>query len=150
MAFRDRNVLAGVLPTGFYNVNYSVGRSARNFPDDVMLVQLLLKKVYDKDRGVLAPPGEMEVTGFCGPTTMSWIQHFQLQCKTQFQLSIATDGVVDRCRERVQSTISRTIYTILHLNAVVRKGDPGAYEELEDGPDCPLALGQQLLFNGPN
>ncbi len=150
MAYRDRTPLVPELPTGCYNVNRAVGQGAPNRRDDVMLVQLLLKKIYARNRGLGTPPGTMVVDGYCGPITLGWIQHFQRQAKAVKQINIATDGIVDRFLGGRHGTISGTVYTILHLNGVIRKDDPGAWEALEDDPDCPLALGQQLLFNGPS
>jgi peptidoglycan hydrolase-like protein with peptidoglycan-binding domain len=149
MAYRDRTPLQPELPTGCYNLNRAVGPGAPNRPDDVMLVQLLLKKVYARNRGLTVPPGRMVVDGFFGPITHAWIRQFQRQAKFDKDCNVALDGVVDRYKGNRVSSISKTVYTILHLNGVIRKDDPGTWEALEDDPDCPLALGQQLLFNGP-
>lgn len=115
----------------FYNVVHAVGKECPNMRDDVMLVQYLLKAFYDKGapaKGWQKPPGEMKVTGLCGPTTKSWIIHFQRDVYKEFPGAISLDTRVDRIRNKdLRGSITGTIYTLAWLNNGVAKYNPQAF-----------------------
>ena len=153
MAFKDSGIPdddGKVLQSGFFNVGKPVGRGAPNQRGDVMLVQLLLKKFYDKNKDVAAPGGKMVVDGVPGPTTQRWINTFQRQQNPKFPNGVALDGVVDRAKAPWIATISRTLYTILVLNFYLEQSDPQGLVKLPFDKECPSLLAGELLFNGPN
>jgi hypothetical protein len=120
-----------------YNVELSVGQRKSvvkdensttiygyyqpNRSDDVMLVQYLLKRVYQRAQaanlnGGSSHPDQLKVDGIWGPRTQAAIEQYQLEMARNGR-SIATDGVVDS--EKGSSTtasISQTGYTISWLN----------------------------------
>jgi hypothetical protein len=116
--------------------------------DDVMLVQYLLKRIYQKAHEYQPPLNprvssrfsiaEIKVDGFYGPRTQASINHFQLELRRQ-GYSIITDGCVDP--ERTDSgfaTISGEAYTITQLNAGFFEKYPPGF--LESDPECPPEL----------
>lgn len=123
-----------------------------NKPDDVMLVQYLLKRIYQRALEYQPPLNprissrfsiaELKVDGFYGPRTQASIHHFQLELRRQ-GYSIVTDGCVDP--ERTDSgfaTISNEAYTITQLNAGFFEKYPLGF--LESDPECPPALKYSL------
>ncbi len=107
-----------ILPV-FYNVVHAVGRQCPNLRDDVKLIQYLLLAFYDKGapaKGWKRPPGELTVTGFCGPTTMNWILDFQMNVR-KIKGKVAIDGRIDRVRNKnLIGSITGTYYTLAFLN----------------------------------
>lgn len=115
----------------FYNVVHAVGKQCPNVRDDVMLIQYLFKAFYDKaevKKGWKKPPGEMKVTGLCGPTTMSWIIHFQRDVYKEAPGQISLDNRIDRVRNKsLVGSLTGTIYTLAWLNAGVANHNPEAF-----------------------
>jgi hypothetical protein len=130
MGFIDTLENQKFLPV-FYNVEHAVGKGCPNIRDDVKLVQYLLIAFYDKGapaRGWQKPPGQLTVTGFCGPTTMSWILHFQRNCYKDFGGDASLDNRVDRVRNgKIRGTISSKVYTLLWLNKGVATYNQDAF-----------------------
>src|SRR5919198_1376478 len=84
-----------------YCTDFAVGLGAKNFADDVMLVQRLFHMLYHEninpDSVVMPPPPDAEeitVTGFCGGTTQRYISHFKSQLRA-FGIDIYPDEVLD-------------------------------------------------------
>lgn len=147
MAFKDTLNFAE-LPI-FYNLNMAVGDNAPNMKEDVMLVQFFLREVY-KGRTAFDPPetspkGEMKVDGVCGPVTKNWLLKFQLDIRSRGS-SIYADKRADKVTG-VVSSISKTIYTIIFLNAGVKKIRPD-FEDLASAPDVPNELRPALRMGG--
>jgi peptidoglycan hydrolase-like protein with peptidoglycan-binding domain len=129
-----------------------------NKRDDVMLVQYLLRRIYQKatlrqpplnpKAGVSQPflISEIKVDGCCGPKTQAAITHFQMESARRGN-SIAVDGCVDSARtESLYSTISKTGYTIAYLNSAFFKVYSPGY--ILSDPECPAELKQSLLSSG--
>jgi hypothetical protein len=144
MAFRDLSITHELLPTGLYNVTKAVGKNSANRRDDVLLVQFLLKKFYALTPRLTPPTSGIAVDGLFGPTTGRWIAQFQLHAN-QEGVPMAMDGVVDRAKRDVESSISRTIYAIVTLNATIRTRDEVFFESLPVNPEAPAELRGVLL-----
>lgn len=149
-----------------YNVNKTVGNRKEmtsgggittmtttfspNEKDDVMLVQYLLKKVYQRSHqteGRLSPgisdPAELKIDGQLGPLTQGAIEHFQIQLR-RAGASIATDGSVDP-ETGLTSTISQTGYTITWLNKYLWTLYPFLAPDIASDRECPPEL-QDKVF----
>jgi len=114
----------------WYNVEQAVGANAPNAQSDVKLVQYMIKHYY----GTVA--AQLGVDGWIGPTTLSWIKKFQDDAK-KGGANVLADGRIDRAFGQV-SSISKTVYTILLLNAALQKKNPSAYQNLPQS--VPLSL----------
>lgn len=131
-----------------YNVDMAVGRNAPNVRDDVLLVQYFLKRIYEKpvyETGSVTPQqGKMVLDGICGPTTLSWIGHFQLDMHA-FGYNCVVDQRVDRARGTAYSSISQTVYTILVLNNAFMRHYPEIFADMANHPDVPAQVRASLL-----
>jgi len=108
-----------------YNVEQAVGKGGANASGDVKLIQYLLRHIYGQQAAGLA------VDGYIGPITISWIDRFQKDALAK-GANILADGRIDRAMAQV-SSISKTTYTILVMNAELRRNNPAAYQSL---PQC--------------
>jgi hypothetical protein len=124
-----------------------------NKRDDVMLVQYLLKRVYQAGemaspqlKGGKADPASLEVDGYCGPKTRSAIEHFQLEMMFNGR-NIATDGCVDPERGLV-SSITETGYTITWLNKYFWILYPALAPNLAIDYECPALLKEKVAAGG--
>jgi hypothetical protein len=131
--------------TLLYNVDRAVGAGAFNLRDDVQLVQFFLVKFFrrnpeERPWGV-AP---LYIDGFYGPITARHIKTFQDYTRNM-GYSIYSDGRVDPANPSGVSTISHTVYTILHLNSGFKFSDPdqGYFDHLEDHPEI-IAFAPEL------
>lgn len=118
-----------ILPV-FYNVVHAVGQQCPNMRDDVKLVQYLLIAFYANGEpvGLKKPPGDLTVTGYCGPTTMNWILALQRDMRKKSKYKIAIDGRIDRVRNKnLVGSITGTVYTLAFLNRGVIKWNPDAF-----------------------
>jgi hypothetical protein len=127
-----------------YNVTMAVGPpgTAPNRPDDVMLVQYLMKTIVRV--GLWVPPTlskPFPVDGRMGPDTAAWIQDYQLT-KHKF---VFQDGRIDRALG-VNASLAHRIYTIIFLNhdfqtaTLLRSGSLDWFNALEDDVDAPAEL----------
>lgn len=121
-----------------------------NKRDDVMLVQYLLKRVYQQGHRVQPPlnqtngTAQLKVDGLYGPKTQRAITDFQLEMRRKGQ-SIATDGCVDPERgDSTTSSISKTGYTISWLNQYFWSLYPELAQNIALDPECPPELKQSL------
>jgi hypothetical protein len=143
----------GQLPT-YLSLTWQLTASAANRRDDVMLVQFLLKKIWqdhaDRSIAVLGPapePGQIAVDGYYGPITARWISRFQMALSNQ-GYGVTLDGRVDRAHGMVGS-ISHTTYTIVHLNSAFRDVDPEAFGNPSVDTGWPPDLVAAILANTP-
>jgi len=130
----------------FYNVDHAVGPHAANHRTDVMLVQFFLHEIYNHLSNIANKPnGDMTIDGTFGPITAHWIIQFQNDCK-QHGLSVLVDGRVDQARGKQwsSSSISRTKYTIGHLNATYRRRYGAQHDYIEKNPKVPGELAMDL------
>jgi hypothetical protein len=125
-----------------------------NVRDDVMLVQYLLKRVYQgwQSRGELnesnSGPTELKIDGMHGPKTQQAIEQFQLEVARTGR-SIATDGCVDtEAGDTQYSSISKTGYTISWLNSTLWALNPALAQDITLDPECPAELRQSVGNNG--
>ena len=125
----------------FYNVNHSVGRACRNAVDDVLLVQYLLYRIYQHPGRLPVPRGQMKLDGICGPITQDWILTFQKGAR-KLGYNIFPDGRVEP-GEDVKGSHGHQ-YTIVWMNANLRKHEPVLYPNLADAPDIPARLATAL------
>jgi hypothetical protein len=124
-----------------------------NKRDDVMLVQYLLKRVYQLGNN-LNPPLNQEnrvvrltIDGIYGLRTQSAIEHFQLEMRRQGK-NIATDGCVDpELGNSVISAVSKTDYTISWLNKCFWILYPQLAPDIRVDPECPPEL--KLVVSNP-
>ena len=129
----------------FFNVTMAVGPGAANRRDDVMLVQYLLKRIYDHperfDPPIHRPSGQdMTINGHFGRTTATWITHFQREVSSRGGAPIRADGRVDKSDSGGVSSISRTVYTIVLLNKGFQLVDPIAFNDPVTDNECPVEL----------
>lgn len=140
MAFVAITNTDGNLPF-IYNVDLSVGTNAVNKRDDVMLVQYCLKHIWSNrtrfDPPLTSPPkGDMVVDGLCGPTTRRWIGEWQFMTRKRGH-NVTTDGLVDKARGSFESTISKTVYHIVKLNAALKRARPDLFKNIFSRPGGP-------------
>jgi hypothetical protein len=132
----------------FYNVDMAVGPNAPNRRDDVLLVQYMLKRVYERPvykKLTLSPQqGTMSVDGISGPITARWIRHFQSDVRTAGG-SVVVDGRIDRALPGGAASISGTEYTIFWLNDAFRGHYPEIFNNMPVHPDVPADLKAALL-----
>lgn len=147
-----------------YNISYAVGleqgasgqaaaikAASTNKSDDVMLVQYLLKRVYQKG-SMVQPPlinlkigNDMKIDGIWGPNTQGAINKFQLELYNAGR-NIATDGVIDPDETPDGlSTVSLTGYTISYLNKYFSNQYPEYYANIALDPICPPKLKIALM-----
>lgn len=128
-----------------YNVNYAVGIKGVNRRDDVFLVQWMLHRIYTD--ALFQPVGgkKLKVDGYAGPQTVKWITAFQERVRAKGD-ACHVDGRVDSARKPTAS-VTRTVYTILWLNAYLRKYNPTAFANPAVDPTCPGELLAALAVN---
>lgn len=117
----------------FFNVDQSVGQNAVNAnPDDIMLVQFLIKRLGER-LPVVSPGGHLRkaramkvpLTGFCCPATIDGIKAWQEGW------GAAVDGRVSSARGYRYGS---GVWTIVSLNATFRKHFPEAWPMLRNAP----------------
>src|SRR5262249_12511622 len=116
-----------------------------NRRDDVMLVQYLLKRVYQRAQtanlnGGGARPSDLKIDGIWGPKTPAAIEQYQVEMARNGR-SIATDGVVDSEKgSGTTSSISHTGYTISWLNKYFWVLWPTLAPNVTGDVECPFEL----------
>jgi hypothetical protein len=135
---------------GNVTVTTLVGSYLPNKPDDVMLVQYLLKKIYlkaDETQGRITNyPSDitkLKIDGIHGPKTQAAIEQFQLQLRRSGKNN-ATDGAVDP-ELGLTSSISKTDYTITWLNKYLWVLHPNLAPDIAADPECPTLLKDKVL-----
>ncbi len=122
----------GTPPYTFINVEQAVGRGCPNQPDDVKMVQLLLKKDF-------ASPmwshrlDKWPLTGVCDERTIAGIHFFQTAVRA---LGGSGAGVVDQRVDRARDTfgpVHHSIYTIIQLNTIFEHAYPIEFANMIDG-----------------
>jgi hypothetical protein len=105
-----------------FNIEQSVGANGVNAPDDVRLVQYLLRAHY----GVCAAGLAMD--GWGGPETNGWIKAFQEDMRAAGN-NVLVDGRLDRAFGET-SSVSHTVYGMVLLNLSVARNNPAAFGAL--------------------
>jgi hypothetical protein len=135
-----------------YNIDFSVGPGARgNLPEDIMLVQAVLRIVhFEVSNPLPPPPGEtgIEVDGILSRQTRDFIRNAQVLAKKAGE-SVLLDGIFDPFRHlEERSTISKTryVFEVINLLARLRCRDDGIdnYENLPARTDIPSELAGAL------
>ena len=121
-----------------------------NRRDDVMLVQYLLKRVYQQGHNCQPQLSQssgaalLKIDGLYGPKTARAIEQFQLEMRRNGR-SIATDGCVDpELGDSATSSISKTGYTISWLNKYFWILYPYLAADVSLDPECPAELKKAL------
>ena len=121
-----------------------------NKRDDVMLVQYLLKRVYQLGYNAEPPlsPSSgaacLKIDGVYGPNTARAIEQYQLEMQ-RYGYRIATDGCVDPERGDSEiSSISKTVYMISSLNQQFWRLYPTLAPDIRIDPECPPELKQAV------
>jgi hypothetical protein len=130
----------------FWNVHEDVGWGCRNRPDDVMLVQYLLRRTMHNVVEVYQQPSlptkkDLVVDGIFGPQTHKWIRAYQSLMSNYFH----QDGKVDAIDgTRKKSTKQHRLYTIIALNLDFIDNDYLYFYDLRMDPNLPPFLAQAL------
>lgn len=133
MGFIDSS-LNPVLPV-FYNVVFTVGDSCLNMPDDVKLVQYMLKNYYETaPPHTIRPAGrKIEVNGIFDGQTDYAISWYQLEIAARGgDEAIMVDGRVDRILNKAnfKGSMSQKHYTLFWLNRNLKNQNPTAFAAL--------------------
>ena len=80
----------------YYNIDHPVGESVGCDPEDVMLVQALLRLVFYEFKYCPPPAGRtfLKIDGKCGPSTQAHLRAFKAQIRREGVPTIA-DGQID-------------------------------------------------------
>lgn len=124
----------------FYNLSRAVGNGCLNWEEDTMVVQFFLQRMYRTGKLGPAPKGNLKVDGIFGPITRNWILKFQLDSKN-IGANIFPDGVVSTAIDgNLDASFTKTRYTIIYLNAGVKKNEPFLFNNLGTHPEVPPKL----------
>jgi hypothetical protein len=144
MAFVDAYTADDQTQKRFYNVNMAVGKNAPNRKDDVMLVQYMLKRIYEKPVYQKATFSKQQsvmlVDGLCGPITTQWIGRFQMDIRDGWGCSIVVDRRVDRAPKEAE-------YTISYINYAFKGHYPEIHANMPIHPDVPAEIRAALLLS---
>lgn len=111
----------------FYNLVHAVGDNCPNVPNDVKLVQYLLKSLFVKIPNHESSQ-DIQVDGVCNSVTRNWILKFQIEASYSHPGKILIDNRIDRIREKnFVGSLSQTTYSLFVLNASVLKYNPEAF-----------------------
>lgn len=159
MAYQVEFVQVGVPSVESWNIDKPVGAtSGYNRPDDVMLVQALLRLCFYELDGAKTPPlsppeghSGLAVDGKCGPATQKHIRQFKDWMRTAGQATVA-DGKIDPVPSfstDFAKTRHGVIYTMDLLDSCarhwsVKAGHPELYRFKSRTNDIPLALRSAL------
>jgi len=128
----------------FYSVDEAVGRDAPNHPDDVRLVQFMLKGVFESP-DVTPLPEPITIDGIFGPRTWSAIVEFQRRWRRMTARVATPDGVVDGrvspARNAGYDHHARIYsHTIVSLNLEIKACHPEYFETyLHWSPGLPIS-----------
>lgn len=118
----------------YYNLDHAVGGSIACRPEDVMLVQALLRLAFYRFNLVEPPPGQtdLKVDGRCGWRTQEHLRRFKERMREDGLPTIA-DGQIDPIRGNPSSALTRRhkhryVLEVLNQNVMDKAkeaGDPG-------------------------
>jgi len=124
----------------FYNVDFAVGPGCPNKRDDVLLVQYLMKAVFDSAPTERPPGPPLTVDGVAGEITFRHITRVQDLAHRLGKTTQAVDGRVDKAKKTTVASISHTVYTIVNLCAGYKHARPKDYANIALAADCPKEL----------
>jgi hypothetical protein len=124
-----------------FNVDAVVGNRGTNLPEDVYLVQFLLRKVGQRvpaTRGVNRTPRYLAVplSGRCDAATIDGIRASQEDMRETMPGTVV-DGRISPARSLYYGG---GVWTIVALNGFIRAHCPEAWPRLQDFDDCPGPL----------
>lgn len=133
----------------FFNVDQSVGHNAANAnPDDILLVQFLLKQLGERQPSATAAGRarrermrNVPLTGHCCPLTIDGIRAAQESGRDVQGPSSIVDGRVSSARGY---NYGGGFWTIVDLNYQFRHITANMWPRLQDVPGCPGALAQKV------
>lgn len=121
-----------------YNVSSRVEFfTGENLPEDVMLVQFILRELIPTWGMKGALPA---VNGVMNELTAFWIYMFQQWCGAQAGMTM--DGMVSPSQSDCQH--SKGVFTIAGLNKAYKVQFPERWASLPDNPAVPASLRAQL------
>jgi hypothetical protein len=130
----------------FFNVDTSVGQNGSNSStEDILLVQLLLRKAAEPATALLRPDRKQRMlkvalTGMVDAATIDAIKAVQEDIK-EFEPATVVDGKISPAKGY---QYGGNHWTIIHLNSTVRRHFPSVWPRLHDFPNCPLLLKQKV------
>jgi hypothetical protein len=133
-----------------YNIDFAVGPSGQNSPDDVMLVQLLLRIVYNENQNTefatfFTPPADtpaIGVDGLFGPVTGKYIMQFKQQTRS-IGVDLYPDNLMDPFRDNEPDslgTISGRPYAFGKLMNTAARSDGPRFDSLIEHAATPELL----------
>lgn len=126
----------------FFNVEHPVGPNCPNVPEDVMLVQYLLRKLGQAmfpgdDPGLQARFSAVQATGDFDAATADSILRFQKR------FTAVADGRVSPAKG---ISFGKGLYTIYELNYWMKDMYHGIWPRLQDLKDCPSYISMMMEF----
>ena len=128
-----------------FNVDQPVGEGCPNRPDDVLLVQFLIKRAaekgtmagkQDQKRRMLAVPQ----TGYCDAATVDGIR--AVQEYLQNKGGATPDGRITPSSSTTR--FGNHVFTIGNLNSTVRHHHPDEWPRLQDIDGCPSGIKERI------
>lgn len=130
-----------------YNITFPVGPNMPNSPDDVLLVQTLMKlaNFTRNGGGPIEASHSIKLDGWFGDQTKRMIEAFEIHIREKHLLLIA-DGVIEPSSNDGY-TAKGFIHKIIHLNRLAKQatsfGDE--YNRIPTDPETHPMLRQSLL-----
>jgi len=131
----------------FYNVDRAVGPGCPNARDDVLLVQYLMKTVFDNlpQKRPSGPP--LQVDGVAGQITFSYTKRVQEIAKVRGVATQTVDGRVDKATGSGVGAKTGSTFTILNLCAGFLNFRRQDYQNIGAAADCPRELAALLTLS---
>jgi peptidoglycan hydrolase-like protein with peptidoglycan-binding domain len=116
-----------------YNIHFPVGPGLTNDPDDVRLVQALMKMAnftrFTPALGPVEASRNIKVDGIFGPQTQRMITAFEVdRLAARPKVLLIADGFFERAVDG-GFTKSGVLFKIVHLNRSARNSDKNAYDQ---------------------
>jgi len=130
--------------TGIFNVETSVGRNGKNSSsEDILLVQFLLRTVGERVPAATAQAAhtnevlrQVPLSGTMDQRTIDGIVAQQQAMKRAMPATVVDGHISPASNYRYGSGY----FTIVALNAFLRRNLPQVWPRLQDLPNCPAAL----------
>jgi len=145
LVFRKPIVLAGGVTLDYiYNVSHPVGPGQFNQPDDVRLLQFLLKEYETRPSAPGTPLLPLpSVSGNFDDLTAVWIYFLQLRLKKENSGSIL-DGIVSPARGLFYNLRAQAGWFIAVLNYSLKDADSKRFDALRDQPLIKSVIKEQI------
>lgn len=124
-----------------YNVSQPVGPGKPNLPDDVMLLQFLLRTTLPRQQPSRIRSPFPPLNGIWDLATGFWTYETQFLLDRNLKGRATIDGVASPVREGTNGTYGGgKIWTIMALNRSLKTNFPGIFDGLPDHPDLSPSL----------